>query len=241
MLRLAHGVEGSRFVRDHRCHRRRMLGRRFSPGTERRHTPESAGGSSSREAPGAGGSSSGFEVSSSGPIASSSGAIGVAGGTCPDPADAAACPSLGGQPAWVGCTRTTMGTNTGAFQSCTCFATETGEGAWACEVADASPRVPEASGQMTSTEVAEASVDAAADGAAGDGPNVTAGQCVLSQGVWFCGAPYGNILACPASLAAACSIDAGSCFVCEEGAGQTYGCVDGGWVEGLPTETGCSP
>jgi hypothetical protein len=61
----------------------------------------------------------------------------VLGGTCPDQGDAAACPSLGGQPAWVGCTRFTASTNTSALQSCTCFATGTGEAAWACEETDA--------------------------------------------------------------------------------------------------------
>jgi hypothetical protein len=30
-----------------------------------------------------------------------------------------------------------MGTNTSALESCTCFATETGEGAWECESTDA--------------------------------------------------------------------------------------------------------
>lgn len=77
----------------------------------------------------------------------------VLGGGCPDQGDAAACPELGGEPAWVGCTRITTGTNITAVQSCTCFATETGGGAWACEVTDASPGVPEASGPMTGEPV----------------------------------------------------------------------------------------
>jgi hypothetical protein len=81
-------------------------------------------------------------------------------------------------------------------------------------------------------------VDASTD--ADGGPNVTPGQCVLSGGVWYCGAGYGNISACPDNTNdASCGSDAGTCFICDEGAGETYGCVDGGWVQGLPTETGC--
>ncbi len=100
-------------------------------------------------------------------------------GTCPDQGDAAACPSLGGEPAWVGCARVTVGTNTagtktGAFQSCTCFATETGTGAWACEVADANPTLPEASGPMTGLLVpppCAACVPPASTDAAPDAPD----------------------------------------------------------------------
>ncbi len=171
----------------------------------------------------------------------------VLGGTCPDQGDAVACPELGGEPAWVGCTRLTAGTNTAALQSCTCLATGTGEGAWECEATDASPPVGSVPACLACVKTpppasSDGSTDAIADaGSASDGPNITAGQCVLSKGVWYCGGAYGNVPACPASLTAACSTDAGSCFVCQEGAGQTYGCVDGGWLEGLPTETGCSP
>ncbi len=69
-------------------------------------------------------------------------------GTCPTQGDASACPELGGLPAWVGCTRITADTNTSAFESCTCFATETGEGAWLCQVADAGAPADEGGGPV---------------------------------------------------------------------------------------------
>ncbi len=96
---------------------------------------------------GSGGSSSGLEGSGSDPP-------GMLGGTCPfQDGGAAACPMLGGELAWVGCTRITTSTNVASLQSCTCFATETGTGAWRCEIADANPTLPEASGPMTGEPV----------------------------------------------------------------------------------------
>jgi hypothetical protein len=67
-------------------------------------------------------------------------------GVCPPQGDAAACPMLGNEPAWVGCTRTIPGTNTASFASCTCFATTTGGTAWACETSDAALPSEDASG-----------------------------------------------------------------------------------------------
>jgi len=96
---------------------------------------------------------------------------------------------------------------------------------------------PAACSSGGSPSPAPTEMTAPADG----GPNVTPGQCVLSDGVWYCGGSYGNIPACPNDVAqASCQFEAGTCFVCYEGAGETYGCVDGGWVQGLGTETGCS-
>jgi hypothetical protein len=83
--------------------------------------------------------------------------------------------------------------------------------------------------------------DANASDVESGSPNVTPGRCVLSDGVWYCGEPYGNIPACPQDTEqGSCAFDAGTCFVCYESAGETYDCVDGGWVVGLPTETGCT-
>lgn len=82
------------------------------------------------------------------------------------------------------------------------------------------------------------------------GPNITPGQCVLSDGVWYCGTGYGNIPACPggntgAQPGASCDYDGGGCFECaiDSVAGLGCGCAPGDagtlvW-QCLPTETGC--
>jgi hypothetical protein len=78
-------------------------------------------------------------------------------------------------------------------------------------------------------------------------PNKTPGQCVLSDGVWYCGAGYGNLTNCPsdAILNASCDYDGGSCFSCYyESAGAVFSCgmADGGgrvW-NAIPSGTGCS-
>lgn len=77
-------------------------------------------------------------------------------------------------------------------------------------------------------------------------PNKTPGQCVLSKGVWYCGAGYGNFPDCPATSGPCTAApDAGLCFAClyDRVAGAACGCfaADGGgkaW-QCEPTETGC--
>jgi hypothetical protein len=83
-------------------------------------------------------------------------------------------------------------------------------------------------------------------------PNVTPGQCVLRDGIWYCGGAYGNYADCPAPtnaasmLSGACSAyqDTGVCLSCYESAGYVCSCPsDGGqafWVC-LPSETECDP
>lgn len=85
-----------------------------------------------------------------------------------------------------------------------------------------------------------------------DDPNVTPGQCVLKDGVWYCGTGYGNTPACPggntgAQPGALCDYDAGFCFECYFNAVAGLGCQcapgDAGtsvW-QCLPTGTGCGP
>jgi hypothetical protein len=95
-------------------------------------------------------------------------------------------------------------------------------------------------------------VTLAACSSAKSDPNVTPGQCVLSEGVWHCGTGYGNIPACPGGDAGAqpgdpCDYDGGWCFECyfDQVAGLGCSCAPGDtgtpvW-QCLPTGTGCGP
>jgi hypothetical protein len=74
-------------------------------------------------------------------------------------------------------------------------------------------------------------------------PNTTPGQCVLSNGIWYCGGAYGNYPACNGTES--CANDASPCFSCDLNgvAGAVYSCQhdqDGGrtW-EAIPSGTGC--
>jgi hypothetical protein len=61
-------------------------------------------------------------------------------------------------------------------------------------------------------------------------PNKTPGQCVLSNGIWYCGGAYGNYPQCPSGAApttppSPCDYDGGACFDCYYNpAGMTCGC-----------------
>jgi hypothetical protein len=77
-------------------------------------------------------------------------------------------------------------------------------------------------------------------------PNVTPGQCVFSNGVWYCGGSYGNIPACPTEPQGMCGYDGGLCFAClYESAGAGCTCApDAGtdgpnWWQCIPSGTGC--
>jgi hypothetical protein len=90
-------------------------------------------------------------------------------------------------------------------------------------------------------------------------PNKTPGQCVLSNGVWYCGDGYGNFANCPSSVPydvltdpkTACTNgdwDGGGCFYCSEpmrGSGTTCECEPGDAglpvPQCVPTGTGCGP
>jgi hypothetical protein len=76
-------------------------------------------------------------------------------------------------------------------------------------------------------------------------PNKTPGQCVLSNGTWYCGGAYGNYAQCPSDVGGgvACDSDAGECFDCSDSAGASCVCGlnDAGahvWIC-EPTGTGC--
>jgi hypothetical protein len=88
-------------------------------------------------------------------------------------------------------------------------------------------------------------------------PNETPGQCVLSNGIWYCGTGYGSYPQCPAAAAPTipptpCDYDGSTCFACYyDPAGMTCGCGPGpNYPEGgandarvwecLPSGTGCS-
>ena len=78
-------------------------------------------------------------------------------------------------------------------------------------------------------------------------PNKSPGQCVLSNGVWYCGTGYGDYPDCAAAPAASQCVDSDGgmgCFSCSEGAGATCSCQPGDagrrfWYC-VPTGTGCS-
>jgi hypothetical protein len=87
-------------------------------------------------------------------------------------------------------------------------------------------------------------------------PNKTPGQCVLSNGIWYCGTGYGNIPQCPGwgpstQPGSPCDYDAGDsdagglCFDCYFGNAAGLGCTcrpgdsGGNLWQCLPTETGC--
>jgi|HubBroStandDraft_3_1064219.scaffolds.fasta_scaffold425464_2 hypothetical protein len=64
---------------------------------------------------------------------------------------------------------------------------------------------------------------------ASSSPNKVAGQCVLSNGVWYCGDGYGNYPDCPATTGPCTSApDAGFCFSClyNDVAGAACSCLD---------------
>ena len=72
-------------------------------------------------------------------------------------------------------------------------------------------------------------------GSTSSSPNKTVGQCVLSNGVWYCGGAYGNYPQCPADVleilasstatSGSCDYDGGSCFQCLENAGTVCSCL----------------
>ena len=71
-------------------------------------------------------------------------------------------------------------------------------------------------------------------------PNVTPGQCVLSNGVWYCGTGYGNFRDCDTWEAGTCD-KTQACFSCAYGsAGETCTCWPGDAATCLPSETGCT-
>lgn len=88
-------------------------------------------------------------------------------------------------------------------------------------------------------------------GSGSSSPNKTPGQCVLSNGVWYCGTGYGNWQDCgdftdaAALIGAPCDKNGTLCFSCYYyTAGLTCNCMagDGGglqWGQCTPSGTGC--
>jgi len=77
-------------------------------------------------------------------------------------------------------------------------------------------------------------------------PNVTPGQCVLSNHVWYCGGDYGNTPACPAEPQGMCNYDGGGCYSClNEPAGTSCFCAPDAGTDGpsywqcVGSGTGC--
>jgi hypothetical protein len=98
--------------------------------------------------------------------------------------------------------------------------------------------------------VSVAALVACSSGGSGS-PNKIPGQCVLSNGIWYCGVGYGNLPQCPSQLTGygqPCDYDGGTCFDCYYSpAGATFACVPGDAGEdgprvwgGAPSGTGCS-